>query len=550
MENFESDYVEVDMLKDLIYEINERIKNHCITLDEFLKEIKIIDDLEKKSGIVMSNSPTAKFKYDFPVVYPLVYDLKTYNCPAENKTNSIQDLKDFIDGKSCVSYPVFEGIPVTLKYFNGRLVSAVCGNIEILYRVIDFENIPLYLRNNKNINQTIIISGIATITTETLHKINEKLLEKNRFKTCYDFVYNSIFQKNIFNEKLNFMAYDYSCDIVGVDNKKRLSILTETGFDIIGSYFINDADIEITTDIIRSNFNKYPYPIKGIMIFHSDGKKNIMYDFENKYFDGIVEKIEWKMDRHGVLTPFALIDCSVNCADHENLCVKKYKINLKNVSNYLELKLGIGDRIVLEVYPCKKEDQQQICTNLTMSNKIQNLTTCPFCGSKLHLTNTYNVLELCCDNIKCKGRLSDKLNHYCETLGIKIDKDLLTRLIESEVIKRYSDIYEVIELSSHFPNRDDELIKSLEKSKNTTLSKFLYALSIPMIELGTSEDIHNVCHGKFFEFCFIMNDNPYYFNKKIDGMSKKITDSLIKYWNEFEYEIRDLIIKQNIKFVT
>ena len=83
----------------------------------------------------------------------------------------------------------------------------------------------------------------------------------------------------------------------------------------------------------------------------------------------------------------------------------------------------------------------------------------------------------------------------------------------------------------------DKLLSAIEKSRSTTLDRFLYAQSIPLIGRSASKDITNYCNGDIDVFCEMMTNGSCSKLLNIDGfgdiMYKSLIDWYNKHWIEF-----------------
>ena len=90
----------------------------------------------------------------------------------------------------------------------------------------------------------------------------------------------------------------------------------------------------------------------------------------------------------------------------------------------------------------------------------------------------------------------------------------------------------------------EKLLDAIEKSRKTTLDRFIYALSIPLIGRSTSKDISKYCNNSIDEFTFIMENTSLEF-AAIDGIGVSATNSLDDWWNtnrDMFYELAEEFI--------
>ena len=166
--------------------------------------------------------------------------------------------------------------------------------------------------------------------------------------------------------------------------------------------------------------------------------------------------------------------------------------------------------------------------------------TCPVCGGKTEIIKDNESKILICTNDNCKGKLLGKLVHFCSKNAINIEgmsEATLQFLIDKGWIKSFHDIYKLDYHRENWKEYDgfgdksvDKLLDAIEDSRNTTLDKFIYSLSIPQIGRSASKDISKYCNNSIDEFAFIMENTSLEF-AAIDGVGVSATTSLDDWWN-------------------
>ena len=159
--------------------------------------------------------------------------------------------------------------------------------------------------------------------------------------------------------------------------------------------------------------------------------------------------------------------------------------------------------------------------------------TCPICGADTDIVKDNESEVLICSNPNCKGKLLGKLYHFVSKNAINIDglsEQTLQKLIDLGWVKSFQDVMhlkdhakEMAQLEGFGKRSVEKLLDAIEKSRETTLDRFIYALSIPLIGRSASKDL-----AKFF-------DNDYEKFRKygivthyqqIDGFGESMNNSL------------------------
>lgn len=171
---------------------------------------------------------------------------------------------------------------------------------------------------------------------------------------------------------------------------------------------------------------------------------------------------------------------------------------------------------------------------------IEIPTTCPICGADTKIIQENDSKVLICTNNNCKGKLLGQLSHFVSKNAINIDnlsEQTLQKLIDLGWVKSFPDIYHLFNYKEEMYKLDgfgkksvDKLLNSIQKSRNTELSRFIYALSIPLIGRTASKEIAKVCCNDIAIFLGMIKSNQLYkLINDIDGFGDIRYKSLCDY---------------------
>jgi DNA ligase (NAD+) len=128
----------------------------------------------------------------------------------------------------------------------------------------------------------------------------------------------------------------------------------------------------------------------------------------------------------------------------------------------------------------------------------------------------------------------------------------IEKFIDAGFIKSFVDIYHIDKYKDEITTMEgfgeksyNNLIKSLEKSKNVRLSNFLVALGIPNVGKDASKKIEKICKGSFEKFKTLV-DSKYDFTE-IDGVGKIINDSIYDFDFNTVEDLANLLTFEEIK---
>lgn len=588
MKNLTSYPMVVARIKELIMIINQYNNSYFnynknevsdFEYDKIFEELKF---LENKYNIIYANSPTQN------VGCEVKSDLKKvkHNHPMLSlaKTKSVNEISDFLGDKAGVLMLKMDGVTCSCRYVNGVLVSAETrGNGEIgediLHNAKMFDNLPLTIP----CKDEVVVDGEAIITYASFNKINDVLSDNEKYKNPRNLVSGSVRQldSNIAKERhVEFIAWK----LIKGNNESNSFIdnlhwLERQGFDVVlftivnynGMVFTHDkyTDIESGIEYLKEYAVAFGYPIDGIVAGFDDIKygenlgrtehhlnSQIAYKFYDELYETKVTGINWTLGKTGQITPVAEFEpVEIDGTIVENA-------SLHNVKIFKDYDLHYNDTI--SVYKANAIIPQ-IAYNLDYNkDRSDNLrfkipTQCPVCGGNVRIDNDGNSEFLVCTNPECKGKLLYKLIHFAsrDAMDIRgLSEATLMYLIDNVIVNNYVDLY-TLKHKKHFiedwksengygEKSVNKILDAIEKSKNTTLDKFIYSLSIPMIGKSKSKTISNYFNGewdKFFDMAII---NKFDFSE-LDDFGYVASDSIKNYLANNKIAILNLASHMNFK---
>ncbi len=522
--------IEKDIMKGLVSILNEASDryynsgNPIMTDAQFDARLADLKQLEEETGFVFANSPTQN------VGYKVLTELKevTHNHPmlSLEKCHTVEELIKFANNKELVASIKLDGLTVSLLYKNGIFVSAetrgngIVGS-DITEHVKQFKNVPLKI----NKVGTYVIDGEAIITDEDFAEVNKNGEYKNSRNLAAGTL--SVLDTSLVaKRKLKFFAWDViegGCNSLN-DN---LNEARELGFDVVPLWSAINLDpkkLQGTLDYIFDFAEEEGLPCDGIVFKFNDieyGKSlgatshhfrnGIAYKAKDEVYETELLDVEFTMGKTGVLTPTAVFQP----VEIDGTVVSR--ASLHNISILRELNLCIGDTIEVykanQIIPQVKRNisaEQRDYIEVIEAPTVDGLEYCPICHSETKLVTENNSTVLVCTNDSCKGKLLGKLTHFASKNAMNIDglsEQTLNKFIELGWLTCFEDIYNLKSYASNMMQLDGfgeksvkKLLNSIEKSKNTTLDRFIYSLSIPLIGRSASKTISKYFNGDFDRF--------------------------------------------------
>ena len=198
----------------------------------------------------------------------------------------------------------------------------------------------------------------------------------------------------------------------------------------------------------------------------------------------MVEAIEWQVGRTGAVTPVArLTPVFVGGVTVSNA-------TLHNIDELQRKDVRVGDSVIVrragDVIP---EIVQILLERRRCRRKPQLPKKCPACGSDVMRAEGEAVAR-CTGGLICSAQRKEAIRHFASRRALDIEglgSKLVDQLIETGKVQTPADLFrlsreDLVELERMGEKSADNLLASLERAKNTTLQRFLFALGIR--ELG------------------------------------------------------------------
>ena len=552
--------IELKIMKGMVSILNEASEayyntgNPIMSDEMFDMRLEDLRQFEKETGFILSNSPTQN------VGAKVLNELKevTHSHPmlSLEKCHTVEELIKFANNKDLIASIKLDGLTVSLLYDDGILVSAETrgdGYVgsDITEHIKRFSNVPLKI----NKDGVYIIDGEAIITDEDFAEVNKNGEYKNSRNLAAGTL--AVLDTSLVaKRKLKFYAWDV---IAGGNNSlsNNLTEARELGFDVVPFWSANSLDhkkIQNTLDYIFDFAKEEGLPCDGIVFKFDDiqyGKSlgatshhfrnGIAYKAKDEVYETELVDIEWTMGKTGVLTPTAIF----KAVEIDGTTVERASVH--NVSILTKLDLHIGDTIeVIKANQIIPQIKRNVSADERMAwgkepDYITHPEHCPVCGGKTELVTENSSTVLVCTNSNCKGKLLGKLTHFVSKNAMNIDglsEATLEKFIDLGWLTRFEDIYHLdverdnmVKLDGFGEKSVMNLLSSINKSTYTTLDRFIYALSIPLIGRSASKTISKHFNGDFDRFYKACCIDGFDFTI-LDDFGEAMNDSINEYVNK------------------
>lgn len=534
----------IDRIKELTELLNKASDSYYNTGDTIMEDreydslLEELRSLEQETGFVMMTSPTHK------VGYEVKSDLQkvAHNHPMLSlaKTKDWNEFIIYFGSKDVIGMLKMDGLTCSLRYVNGELVSAETrGNGEIgediLHNIKTVKTVPQKIPYKDE----LIVDGEIICTYEDFEPFSTEYKNPRNFASGSIRLLDS---NECAKRPLTFVAWNI---INGFDNEnsflRKLVLIDELGFTVVPWTSSFDWDAK---EFLVNKAKKLGYPIDGLVGRFDDIKygeglgatshhSNAAYAFKfgDETYETILRDVEWNTTRTGIIAPVAVFDE----VDLDGALTTR--ATLHNLSIIEQLELGIGDTIT--VYRSNMVIPK-IDDNLTRSNTLKIPTTCPCCGHPTEVKYTDNSKVLMCTNPDCLAKKLARFTHFVSRKCMNIDglsERTLELLISNNLIKNFSDIYHLKEHVGKLCTLDgmgkksvENLLNSIEKSRDVKLENFIAALGIPNIGLSAAKAISKKFNGSHYDFILALSNDNYDFSQ-IDDFGEITNKSLHDWWH-------------------
>ena len=542
----------LERINELVKTLNEASKAYYQGEKEIMSNFAydaLYDELaalEKETGIVLASSPTVNVGYE--VLSELPKERHEKPMLSLDKTKDVQALKEWVGAQKAILSWKLDGLTIVLTYRDGKLEKAVTrGNGEVGEVITNnakvFKNVPLSIAYKGE----LVLRGEAVITYSDFYKINEEIENPDdKYKNPRNLCSGSVRQLN--NEitakrNVNFFAFSLvkAEDVdFGNSHEGQMQWLKSQGFDIV-EYEMVDADsLEKTVQKFAEKIESNDFPSDGLVVTFDDiaygeslgrtakfPRNAIAFKWADEIRETILKEIEWSPSRTGLINPVAIFEP----VELEGTTVSRASVH--NISVMEGLELGIGDTI--EVYKANMIIPQ-IAENKTRSGNVEIPSACPTCGGATEVRQVADAKALYCTNPDCQAKKIKSFTLFVSRDAMNMEglsEATLEKFIAKGFIHEFADLFkldryaeEIKEMEGFGEKSYNNLLISVEKARNTTLPRLIYALGIQNIGVANAKMLAKQYHYHLEELQAATAEEL----SAIDGIGEVIAASIAEYF--------------------
>jgi DNA ligase (NAD+) len=559
---------EIDKLVEAINEHNYRyyvLDAPVISDAEYDKLFRRLKELEETYRYIRPDSPTQrvgapplekfeKVKHADPM-------LSLDNAFTHDEVREFdQRAKRFLKSEEEIEYtvePKYDGLAMELTYRRGVLVRASTRGDgyegeDVTSNIKTIRAIPIRIEG-VDIPDEIDIRGEVYMDIDEFEKLNKERerREEASFANPRNAAAGSVRQLDSSiteKRKLHMACYGVGA-MKGIDFKSHTDFIAWLKKAHFPTPVVLDRvkGIERVVDSIRKIEEKrpaFPFETDGAVIKVNDiglqkalGFKTreprwaIAYKFPAHQGTTVIDDIVVSVGRTGAMTPVAIM---------RPVRIGGVTVSRSTLHNWDEIErkdIRIGDTVVVEragdVIPHVVKVVKEKRTG--HEKQFSAPKYCPVCGS--HVVREEGEVAFRCIGLNCSAQVLERIMHYASRGAMDIEglgEKNVELLYSHGLIRHFIDLYQLkkeqlLELPRFAEKSARNLIGAIEKSKQTTLSRFLYALGI--LHVGEYASKQLARHFEKIEDLYRIKPEHVV---EIKQMGEKLAESISGFFSEKE----------------
>ncbi|WP_442486538.1 NAD-dependent DNA ligase LigA [Fusobacterium necrophorum] len=539
-------------------------------LETLEAELQIADEtsITQKVGSSLKNTKFKKTAHRTPMLslsntYQ-IGEVEDFILRAKKNLNITENLEMEMEIK-------LDGLSISVIYEQGKLQRAVTrgdGVIgeDVTENVLQIETIPQELSEKLDIE----IRGEIVLPFTEFETLNQMRIAKGEevFANPRNAASGTLRQLDpqIVKER-HLAAYFYfivNAEQYGIHSQKEsISFLEKLSLPTtkICEVFQNLQELEARISHWSVERENLPYETDGLVLkinhiafwekLGSTGKSPrwaVAYKFPAKQVTTKLLDITWQVGRTGKITPVAELE------EVELSGSRVKRASLHNYDEILRKDIRIGDTVFIEkaaeIIPQVIKAVKQDRTG--EEKEIKAPEHCPICHSLLEKEE--GLVDLKCGNKHCPGKIQGEMEYFVSRDGMNISGlggKILEKFLELHYLEDVGDIYYLKEKKEELEQVEkmgkksiENLLTSIEESKNASYEKVLYALGIPFVGKVAAKLLAK--ESKNINQLQSMTEEDL---KEIEGIGDKMARSIVEFFqNERKKELIEKLRKVGLRF--
>jgi len=537
--------------------------NPVISDEEFDHLLKKLESLERAHPEwVHPGSPTQRVMEEVSERFPTVQH--TIPMLSLSNTYSEEEIEDFIKrvekwtGKDNNRFSLelkMDGTAVSVRYENGILTRGITRGDgkkgdDVTNNIRTIKSLPLKISEKSPLE----VRGEVFMSHATFKKLNaerEELFVNPRNAASGSL--KLLDSREVAKRGLDIVFYGIADETFSTQ-EQVLKHIKELGLPVIHPHRTVSSLSEIKTfiDEMENTRKTLPFDIDGIVIkldnlndqrkLGTTGKSPryaIAYKFQAEKAETTLKDITVQVGRTGILTPVAELE-PVFLAGSTIA-----RATLHNADEIVRKDIRIGDRVIIEkggdVIPKVVETLPEYRNKESQPWSMPE--ACPCCGSEIE--KVLGEVAYRCPNISgCSAQRLGRLLHFVSKGALDIEnigEKIAEQLLQKELIKTPSDLFTLKEedlytLEGFKEKSVHNLLQAIDKARNTTLDRFIFALGIKYVGAQTAYALAKKAGS--IEVIESMTLDDF---QAIEGIGSKVASSLVAFFEGHHKEVHRLL---------
>lgn len=397
----------------------------------------------------------------------------------------------------------YDGASISITYENGKLVKAVTRGDgfkgdDVTNNIKTIKSVPLQL--NPGFPDKFDIRGEIILPFSGFEKMNQDLIEIG--ETPYSNPRNTASgslklqdSAEVAKRPLECLLYSMignnlpiASQYEGLELSRNLGFKVPTQsilaknidevFEFISYWDKNRHDLPYETDGVVVKINNIHFQ-EELGYTAKSPRWAMAYKFKAEQVSTVLHSIAYQVGRTGAITPVANLE-PVQLA---GTVVKR--ASLHNADQIAKLDIRIGDEVFVEKGGEIIPKIIGVANRGNQENPTVYIENCPECNTAL--TRIDGEANHYCPNFYgCPPQIIGRIQHFITRKAMDIEGlggETVALLFNAGLVKNYADLYDlkkeqVIVLERMAEKSADNLISGIEKSKEITFDRVLYALGI------------------------------------------------------------------------
>jgi len=565
-----------DNIKQEIEKLVKDLNYHCycyyvldspvISDEEYDKLYFRLKALEERYNYILPDSPTQRV--GAPPLDKFIKVRHTEPMLSLDNAFSYEDMEEFdkkikrlLKSDEDIEYtvePKYDGLAIELTYREGLLYKASTRGDgyegeDVTQNIKTIKSVPIKISEIKEVPEEIDIRGEVYMDIDEFENLNKEREKKGEpiFANPRNAAAGSVRQLDssiTASRKLHLACYGIG-SVKGMDFKSQwefIKWLEKARFPIPAVIKISNGIGNVINIIeeIEEKRKFFTFETDGAVVKVNDfglqkklGMKTreprwaIAYKFAAHQGTTKIKDIQGSVGRTGVITPFAIF---------EPVRIGGVTVSRSTLHNWDEMErkdIRIGDTVVVEragdviphVIAVIKDKRTGKEKKFSIPEK------CPVCGSKV--VREEGEVAVRCIGLNCPAQVQERIIHFASRGALDIEglgEKNVELFYTQGLVHNFVDIFklkkeDLLKLPRYAEKSAQNLIDAIERSKHTTLARFLYALGI----LHVGEYASKILAKNFKKLEDLYNVEPKKI-REIRQMGEKIANSVSDFFNDPE----------------